>query len=77
VKPVRRIPAERFPNALAIMSPQQEQSEHAVIDSVGVDRHGGTRRSPPEKRSTLRARRSQALNFVHHNVSRLANKPRY
>jgi len=51
MKPIHRIPVERFPDALAIMSPQQKQSEHAVIDPVGVDRHGGTRRLQQEKRS--------------------------
>jgi hypothetical protein len=60
------------------MSPQQKQSEHAVVDSVGVDRHGGTRRSPQEKRcAQAGAPFSSVLNFVHHNVSRRANKPWY
>jgi hypothetical protein len=72
VKPIHRIPVERFPNALAIMSPQEKQSEHAV------DRHGGTRRWPPEKRCTQAgAPFSSVSNFVHHNVSRTANKSRY
>jgi hypothetical protein len=59
------------------MSPQQKQSEHAVVDSVGVDRHGGIRRSPQEKRcAQAGALFSSVSNFVYHNVSRPAHKPR-
>jgi hypothetical protein len=50
VQPIHRIPGERLPNAVAIVPPEQEQREHAVIDSVSVDCHGDAVPSSWEKR---------------------------
>lgn len=39
VESIHRIPIERLPNPLTVVPPQQKQRKHAVIDSVGIDRH--------------------------------------
>ncbi len=65
VQPIHRIPGERLPNALAIVPPEQEQCEHAVIDFVNVDCHGEAVPSSWEKR---RPRRGSPLSHVRYQA---------
>src|SRR5262245_649276 len=50
MQPIHCIPVERLPNPLPVVPPQQKQREPAVINSTGIDRHGGTCRSQRKKR---------------------------
>jgi hypothetical protein len=44
VQPIHRVPVERLPSALAIVPSEQKEREHAVINSVGINRQGRTLR---------------------------------
>jgi len=50
MQPIHRVLVERLPNPLPVVPPQQKQRKHAVIDSVGIDRHAGTSVSRQENR---------------------------
>jgi hypothetical protein len=54
------------------LAPQQKQREHAVIYSVGINRHRGTGRSPQQKWLVCRqaCRFQCGLNLSHHIVNR-------
>jgi hypothetical protein len=69
---IYRVPVERLSNPLPVVPPQQKQRKHAVIDSVGIDRHAGARASPQQKRcSQCNGAGLKRLNFAHHTVSRV------